>query len=245
MPLKILSFNIHGGYDRYGVRDLSRVHALLDHFDVDIAVFQEMETRHKRQGTENDIDQLAGSKRPHRLIGATIQDETGWYGNLIVSRYPIVRGDVHNLETRKILEPRNAVDALIDSPLGPIRVIGTHLSLISSERWFEINNLIRLMEKIDHETKVPHFLVGDINEWRWRSKLIGHMDSLMTPLSCGKSFPSRFPLFRLDRVWYDPPELAVSARVLKGDGINTLSDHLPVLIEVEITNEVFSERSMV
>src|SRR5688572_31492177 len=128
--IRFLSFNIHGGYSLDGRRDLQRVHALLEEMNIDVAVFQEMETRPSYGGTAADIDILAGAARPHHLPGPSMKEDLGWYGNLIVSRYPIVRALAHNLETHPALEPRNAVDALVETPLGNIRVIGTHLSLL-------------------------------------------------------------------------------------------------------------------
>ncbi|MFP4387174.1 MAG: endonuclease/exonuclease/phosphatase family protein [Alphaproteobacteria bacterium] len=237
--LRLLTFNIRGGYDLRGQRDLRRVHALMDEYDVDIGVFQEMETRPSNGGTADDIDLLAGPERPYHLPGPTLKEGLGWYGNLLVSRYPIGRAIVHDLETQKtrpVSEPRNAVDALIKTPHGPVRVIGTHLSLSSVVRWWELNNLMKLADQVDvknHETeKPPVFFMGDINEWRWPSKLLQHLDEIMTPLPCGKTFPSFFLLFRLDRAWSDGPGVKASARVLKGRNICRLSDHLPVLVEV-------------
>ena len=57
-----------------------------------------------------------------------------------------------------------------------------------------------------------------------------YLDELMTPAPCDKSFPSFFPLFRLDRVWYSHTNLRVNARTLRE--ASSLSDHLPILIEV-------------
>lgn len=235
--IRILCFNIHGGYDLKGKRDLTRIHALLNERDIDIAVFQEMETRPRRGGSIKDIEIIAGSERPHRLPGPTMYTDEGWYGNLIVSRYPIVRGLIHDLETSPALQPRNAVDALVETPHGKIRIIGTHLSLSAYVRWSEVTNLIQLTSAVDDETKYPYFFMGDMNEWRWPSRLIKHLDNIMIPLPCSKSFPSYWPLFRLDRAWYDDPakaapNLKVRARTLNDRQVSRLSDHLPLLIEI-------------
>lgn len=230
--LRFLSFNIHGGRSLDGRRDVQRVHALLERLDIDIGVFQEMETRPSRGASPEDVQRLAGPSRPHHLPGPSIVEEGGWYGNLLVSRYPIIRGMVHNLETGPDFEPRNAVDALIQTPRGKLRMIGTHLSLSLWERWSEARNLIRLMQAVDDEEKNPLFLLGDINEWQYPSKLIRYLNSIMTPLPCAGSFPSFLPILRLDRAWYDATGLKVTAHRLSGRGIRRLSDHLPIVVEV-------------
>jgi endonuclease/exonuclease/phosphatase family metal-dependent hydrolase len=231
--LRFLSFNIHGGRSLNGRRDLSRINHLLDHLDIDIGVFQEMETRVSSGGRGNGVDILAGPGRPHHLPGPSITGESGWYGNLIVSRYPIRRGLVHNLETHPSLEPRNAVDALVDTPYGRIRIIGTHLSLSMVERWSEARNLIRLVRAVEEEKKNPIFLMGDINEWWRMSKLLRYLNSVMTPLPCKSTFPSFLPFLRFDRAWYDAENIRVIAHRLATRKIMRLSDHLPLLVEAD------------
>lgn len=230
--LRFLCFNIHGGRSLDGQRDLRRVHALMERLDIDIGVFQEMETRPFMGGKPGDVDVLAGDRRPHRLPGPSMVEGDGWYGNLIVSRYPIRRAWVHNLETKPDFEPRNAVDALIDTPLGAIRVIGTHLSLSLLERWSEARNLIRLIRTMEEEEKNPLLLMGDINEWQRPSKLLRYLDSVMTPLPCKATFPSLLPLFKLDRAWHDASRFQITAHRLDAKGIRLLSDHLPLVIEI-------------
>ncbi len=236
-PLRIICYNIHGGYDNKGRRSLSRLNTLMNDLDIDIGIFQEMETRPKRGGTAEDVDILAGAERPHHLPGPTLKEGKGWYGNLLVSRHPITRALVHDLETKSVWEPRNALDALIETPQGKLRLIGTHLSLSSSMRWWEINNLIKLADAVEDEAQYPVLFMGDFNEWFWSGRLIKHLDQIMVPLSCSKTFPSRYPLFKLDRVWCDGAIEKAEARTLTGREVRGISDHLPVLIELQLTQK--------
>lgn len=231
--IRLLCYNIHGGRSLNGKRDLRRIHELMERLDIDIGVFQEVECRVSRVGHPLDIGLLAGETRPHRLVGASMTEGDGWYGNLIVSRFPMVRSIVHNLETKPDFEPRNAVDALIDTPLGDIRVIGTHLSLSYIERFSEARNLRRLMQAVEAETSLPLLLMGDINEWQPFSKLIRYLDSEMRPLPIRPTFPSFLPFLRLDRVWHDSTTgMQVMAHRLSGRGFRMMSDHLPIVVEI-------------
>ncbi len=229
--LRILCFNIHGGYSRDGLRDLRRVHDLMQNYDVDIGAFQEMETRPSRGGKRSDVDALADPSRPYHLPGPTLKEGEGWYGNLIVSRYPIIRAQAHTMETTYDVEPRNAIDALIETPHGKIRLLNTHLSLSPFERKKEVPKLIELVQMVEEEEKYPVILMGDINEWRPKSRLLNFLNQTLTAVPTGKTFPSLYPFFTLDRVWHDTPHMKVEARVLSGPGISILSDHLPLLIE--------------
>jgi endonuclease/exonuclease/phosphatase family metal-dependent hydrolase len=230
--IKLMTFNIHGGIARDGLRDVIRIVQLLDEMDIDIAVFQEVETRTSRGGCNEDITTLAGTNRPHHVFAPSIIQHDGWYGNLIVSKYPVIRGIVHNLETTVQYEPRNAVDALIETPLGKIRVIGTHLSLSLFERRSEARNLLRLMDAVEEKEKNPILLMGDINEWQVPSKLLKFLDSHLIPIACRPTFPSWMPFLKLDRVWYHGDSLNVSARTLSTKRVSKLSDHLPIVIEI-------------
>lgn len=237
MPrLRFLSYNIHGGRGLLGQRSIPLVHTLLERLDIDIAVLQEVDTRPSRGRSPADIDALVGGARSHRVTGMTLQEEGGWYGNLIASRYPIQRGLVHDLETAACYEPRNAVDALVDTPLGKVRVIGTHLSLSYQQRRAEARNLLRLMRAVEEEESRPLFLMGDINEWQWRSSLIGFLDAAMTPLPCRATFPAFLPAFHLDRAWYDIEDglpAQVFAHRLPLSGLRLVSDHLPLIVELD------------
>ncbi len=233
MTLRILCYNIHGGYDMKRRRDLGRLHRFMEDHAIDIGVFQEIETRASRGGTLRDIDNIAGDARPHRLPGLAMKEDEGWYGNLIVSRFPILRGMVHNLETSPSWEPRNAVDALIDTPAGPLRLIGTHLSLSPFERWSEVRNLVRLVDAVEETEQRPLLLMGDINEWRPSSKLLRHLDDRWQAVPCGRTFPSFCPVFRLDRVWAHNIPFKISACALKTAETVGLSDHLPVIVTLD------------
>lgn len=235
--IRFLCFNIHGGRSLRGKRDIRRINRLMEDLDIDIGVFQEMETRSSRDGKPEDIETLAGPTRPYHVYGPSLTEGNGWYGNLIISRYPIIQSFVHNLETSMDLEPRNAVDALIDTPEGRIRVIGTHLSLSIFERWSEARNLIRLMGAVEKKEPNPIFLMGDINEWQLPSKLLRYLNSLMIPLPCRATFPSFFPLFRLDRAWHDTPTIKATAERLDDRHIRHLSDHLPLVVTADLSTE--------
>jgi len=231
MTIRILCYNIHGGYDMGGVRDLSRVHALMEEMKIDIGVFQEVETRPSRGGTADDITSLSGVERPHHLAGLAMQEEGGWYGNLIVSRYPIIRGMAHGLDTLAGLEPRNAIDALIQTPRGPLRIVGTHLSLLAAVRWQEVQKLLQLIGDAEAFETNPMLVMGDINEWRGGARLLQHLNDSFIALPAARTFPSCFPLFHLDRVWaHNVPQVDVQR--LKTGRLRRLSDHLPLLINV-------------
>jgi endonuclease/exonuclease/phosphatase family metal-dependent hydrolase len=71
-------------------------------------------------------------------------------------------------------------------------------------------------------------VLGDINEWlplsrplRWLNALLGHSPRERT-------FPSRWPLFALDRVWVRPRHALLAFGAHHSPLAVQASDHLPV-----------------
>jgi endonuclease/exonuclease/phosphatase family metal-dependent hydrolase len=50
----------------------------------------------------------------------------------------------------------------------------------------------------------------------------------------GATFPSHFPVFALDRVWVSDDIKVKACRKLKNAKTRILSDHLPVLVDIEL-----------
>ena len=75
--IKILCYNIHGGYDHKGYRDLAPLNALMDQYNIDVAVLREFETRPSRGATLDDIHIMAGEDRLYHLPGLALVEGEG------------------------------------------------------------------------------------------------------------------------------------------------------------------------
>ena len=107
-----------------------------------------------------------------------------------------------------------------------VRVIVTHLGLKPYERRFQVRKILSLLK----DTPIAERLVvlGDINEWlplgrplRWLNGLLGHSPA-------ERSFPARWPLFALDRVWVRPRNALLAFGAHRSPLAALASDHLPV-----------------
>jgi endonuclease/exonuclease/phosphatase family metal-dependent hydrolase len=82
----------------------------------------------------------------------------------------------------------------------------------------------------------PTLLIGDLNEWRMgkRSSLT-FLSPIFDPSHATvASFPSRFPLFPLDRVLGNPHHLVTSVSVHDTPLARVASDHLPVKASIDL-----------
>src|SRR6185436_9114845 len=99
--------------------DPARIAEVIRAADVDVVAVQEVDIKARRSGT---VDQLAELKRltgMHGVFGKARDYDGGEYGQVILSREPIERMDVHELPGAADQEQRIALLATIRQP-GPL-----------------------------------------------------------------------------------------------------------------------------
>jgi endonuclease/exonuclease/phosphatase family metal-dependent hydrolase len=123
-------------------------------------------------------------------------------------------------------EPRSIVDAELDVGGVPLRVLVAHFGLDARERHFQARKLVALLRATPPGERVV--VLGDINEWlplarplRWLHSLLGRSPTVRT-------FPARWPVFALDRVWVRPRKSLLAVEAYRGSGAAAASDHLPL-----------------
>jgi endonuclease/exonuclease/phosphatase family metal-dependent hydrolase len=155
--------------------------------------------------------------------GITLVKHDGPFGNALLTRRKIL--DVRQLSLgygRR--EPRSALDVDLDVCGEKVRVIVTHLGLFAAERRWQVRKLLEMVKNTEERLVV----LGDINEWfpfsrplRWFNRLLGRSVA-------ERSFPSRWPLFALDRVWVRPRLALLALKAHRTSLAACASDHLPV-----------------
>jgi endonuclease/exonuclease/phosphatase family metal-dependent hydrolase len=163
------------------------------------------------------------------IYGPTLTRGRGAYGNALLSRYPITEVQRIDLSLPRC-EPRGALDARLDVDGVGLRVIGTHLGLGARERSAQLLQLLSLCAESGDD---PLALMGDINEWRRRSRALSRLEACLGPSPRLHSFPSRMPIFALDRVWTRPGSALRKVVVHRTALSNRASDHLPVVATVD------------
>lgn len=229
MKIRILTYNIHGakGVDR--CCDFQRIGSFLKDQNIDIALLQEFDTRSQQRSTDKDINDIKSSHFAFFEPAPTIKGLHGWYGNAIFSRFPISKSSVIDISAPG-REPRNILEAFVETPSGPLRVVNTHKGLKSSERSVQFAVLHRLLSV---KSEVPLIVGGDLNEWTLLSSPLRKINEVLRPISPGATFPTFYPILHLDRMWCKPAHLVTKARVLKTKETRVYSDHYPILAEID------------
>lgn len=90
----------------------------------------------------------------------------------------------------------------------------------------------RLLAAFDTD-RMPVVLLGDLNEWFVRGRALLWLRAHFGATRPVRSFPARFPLFALDRIWMHPIERLVDVRAHRSETARIASDHLPVVARID------------
>jgi endonuclease/exonuclease/phosphatase family metal-dependent hydrolase len=219
--LRVLTWNVHGCVGRDRVCNPDRVARVLEAVQPDISALQEIDNRRTRANR----DQFAYFSTLFgwgALSARTLMARDGQYGHIVLSRWPIESLGEIDLSVR-FREPRKAIVGAVTTPTGVLVVIAAHLGLLPPERR---RQFARLKERIDSISTRPLLVLGDFNDFPGRGLA---ERTLCPPLSSTPelaTYPSRFPLLPLDRIWFSAPlTLGTIATIDAG----RVSDHLPLL----------------
>ncbi len=226
--LKIATYNVHRCVGRDGRYEPERTLSVLRDLDCDVLALQEIHWRpNDAVHLLNDFAERLGYLA---VAGPTLLDHTGNYGNALLTRLPVRSVKRIDLSVAQ-REPRGALDVNLDSALGSLRVMATHLGLRPSERRAQIRRLLAFMEPQQAATTV---LMGDLNEWfLWRRPL-RWLYSFFDPTPAPATFPSAFPVFALDRIWVRPRRRLQEVKVHNKPLTRQASDHLPLRAVIEL-----------
>ena len=128
------------------------------------------------------------------------------------------------------LEPRGAVRADLLTPLGPLRVIGTHLGLIRRYRVLQIAAIYRHLSDLP---QMPTVLAADMNEWG-ATTAMEHAAPGLCFVTPPPSFPALRPLGRLDCFAVSGDLRVQSCGTYQAQPARIASDHLPVWIDLAL-----------
>ncbi len=203
-----------------GNTDAAAVAASIRRADPDIVVLVEI-------GTVADQRMLAALESfPYRLGRPALERPNRTARSVIASRYPLtpLPGGGDGL---------NAGGARVDTPLGPVNVVGVHLTrpwpfMPAEGQITQASALAARLRRLDG----PVIVAGDFNSVS--DARIGRQIKAQTGLVPAPGFPGTWPAalpsplaVTIDQVWRSPDLALLRRRVLAPVG----SDHRPVLVE--------------
>ena len=225
--LRVVTYNIHRGRGLDGRERIDRIAAILSAVNADVIALQEV---FQRQASA-----LAEATGTAAVFGPTRRLPEGLYGNLCLSRLPVLRHARYSLTCRPF-EPRGCLRADVDLGEGPpLHVLNVHLGLSYRERIRQVRMLSQALGQATLQG--PQLLLGDFNEWfnGEASRLLrarfgdpnGHRYRVPT-------HPSPLPVFPLDRIYHGAGVQVVRMGVHRSRLARVASDHLPAYADVTV-----------
>ena len=245
--LRVLTYNIHRaiGVDRRFRPD--RIADILYHHDADLVLLQEVDDgvpRSQRLDLARKLAQMIDY--PHYAVGHNVSLRIGRYGNATLSRFPILRERNIDLtigkrkrrgcqHTTLTMEKRLGFPHVID-------VFNLHLGLSPKERTQQVGRLVKSAEFKRLEADKPCIVAGDFNDWR---SMLHPIFTQILDFHCAtqpddeleraiRTFPSFSPTGGLDRLYYRGMRFH-QARRCRLRASRIASDHLPVIVDLELT----------
>ncbi|MBR9785506.1 MAG: endonuclease [Gammaproteobacteria bacterium] len=228
-----MTYNIHSGIGRDTKQDYKRIGQFLASSGADVVLLQEMDTRPPERDTAQDVRDICAENTFKLIPSPAIREADGWYGNAILTRFDVLSNDTVDV-SQSGRQPRNVQIVELKTEKTPLTVVNTHKGLKKLERRSQFSLLHEHLSQRLKEKQTPLVLAGDFNEWQFFSKAFKGLNSLLFQQKVGATFPSHFPVFSLDRVWVTDDIKVKACRKLKNAKTRVYSDHLPVLIDIEL-----------
>ena len=157
-------------------------------------------------------------------------------GNATFTRYPVELIENHDVSTN-LIERRGVLYTKLDLGGRALHVLNVHLGLNSHQRLKQVRRIAALLTTMVRQDE-PVILAGDFNDWP------RHLDRIIVDgLGFTNAFAargrretltwhSRRPMFNLDRVYVRNLKVR-SAKRLSGEPWRNLSDHLPLVVDLD------------
>ena len=235
--LVIASYNIHRGVGLDRRRDLDRIGAVIAEMQPDVVGLQEV----IREDATDHRDQAAylASKLGMEVVMGETRTllDGGLYGNAVLTRLPVLGSSRCDLSWRT-REPRGCVRVDLGVNGTALHVFNCHFGLALRER----RDQLRILTDFINDSKTlagPRVLMGDFNEWHPGPITKGLKREFSSPMRrMRRTHPAWFPLFALDRIYWDVELEGQEFHVHRSKLSRVASDHLPVSVTLRVRHPV-------
>jgi endonuclease/exonuclease/phosphatase family metal-dependent hydrolase len=244
MRIKIISWNIHKGFN-FANRSfiLEHIRDFLRQTGADILFLQEVvgenhkhAKNHANWPTEGQYEYLADQNWDFQAYGKNAVWTDRHHGNAILSKFEILNFENIDLTVNKF-EFRGLLHATVKIEDKTVDLFNVHLNLLHRHRVLQVEKIVeRALSSLNSDTLI---LCGDFNDWTGRishllEDKVGLSEAFLSSDGVhARTFPSFMPLLPLDRVYFKGASIG-KCEVLKTAELRVLSDHLPVMVELEI-----------
>ncbi|GGW46553.1 endonuclease/exonuclease/phosphatase family protein [Streptomyces griseoloalbus] len=244
VPLRVATYNIHAGAGEDQVFDLDRTAAALRDLHADVIGLQEVDVHWGARSDFVDEAHALAEKLHMRVFFAPIYDldpatpdgERRQYGVAVLSRYPVLHAENHEI-TRLSTQTSDPVPAPAPGFAEVVvNVRGAHAHVYATHLDYRADPSVREAQVADMldvlaADRGPKILVGDFNAEATAPELAPLWQRLRdTAPDGGGTYPALDPVKRIDFVTVSPDVTVVGARTVASEA----SDHRPVVTDLTL-----------
>ena len=252
VPLRVATYNIHHGEGTDGQFDLARTAAAIRATGADVVGLQEVDVHWGPRSSWRDEARLLAEKLDMEVFFAPIytletpaEDQPPRkYGLAILSRYPIVHAENHEITRLSTLLPSPEPTLAPGFPEVVINVRGARVHVYNTHLDFRGDPTVRSMQVKDmlaimaQDAGAQQVLLGDFNARPGSPELEPLWDHVEDAWKVadrdpggGNTYPSGDPVKRIDYITISPGIEVRSATVAR----TLASDHLPMIADLTVT----------
>lgn len=239
-----MTYNVHRCRGSGGRDSTDDIRTVIAEAAPDVVALQELDA------PETDEDEGAHHARDiARGLGMTLlfcrtfRRGVGFYGHALLSRSPLTLMRVTTFESiNPSSEPRGAIWAKTTIGAHALDVVSTHLGVSRRDRDHQSRELLGEQWLGSTEMGPLRILCGDLNavqHARTYRRFSSQMKDAQRALPGHRpvpTFPSALPVFRIDHVFVTPGIQVRAVNRTHDTRARRASDHLPLIIDLEIKN---------
>lgn len=243
--LRILTYNVHQGFNNAGVVDPELYLQVIRSSQADLVTLQESDTARLTSGNLDLVGHLARRLRYHAFYGPPTREQS--FGIALLSRFPIL--DAAYVLLSGSIDKRALLMARVDTPGDALWVFVTHLALGVEDREVETGEILAIVTRVQG----PVLLAGDFNSCP--SGLCPgspeRPDNVYAAITAvyrdvwteagfarddpaGHTYSAENPFERIDYVFASEDVGVLEVTRIRTTMARAASDHLPVLANVRL-----------
>jgi len=233
--IKVMTYNIHHGVGSDGVYSLSRIAQVIRDEDPQIVCLNEVDYQTKRTFGDDQVRKIADELDMEYSFARNFPLEGGWYGNAILTSFPIhfVENTIYKNHSPE--ETRGLLHMSLKMKKQFLHIYATHLGVDSLESGAQTTELLSSILKWGVDD--PVILAGDFNmEPRYQRirEILYYFKDNGSNLENVFTYPSPNPTKRIDFIFANESMELLSTSVISNSVTALASDHLPVVATYRI-----------
>jgi endonuclease/exonuclease/phosphatase family metal-dependent hydrolase len=221
-------------------RSEARIAEVIAEMSVDVVALQELDLGRRRSAGANQTKLIAAQLGWYSHFHPAMRRDDEHYGNAILSRYQLNFRRGVELPGRPPFfcsENRGAIEVSIETDLGTVHIINTHLGLGWRERFVQAQLFTSTEWRAAIVGDTPLILLGDFNSlrgsrpYRILNRHLRDVRELIQATEPIRTFPTRFPLLAVDHIFVNRAVQPLSVTVHRSPLARIASDHFPLMAE--------------